>query len=151
MESIGASEPMDVQANLQTFDELDFEVFSNQRWDEFSRSHSDDIVVYWPDGRETRGLERHLDDLRALFAYAPDMRIRQHPIRFGSGEWTCATSLLLGTFTQPMKTPDGKTIPPTGKSFSVPMCTVGRWRDGVMVEEHLFFDSLTFMKQMGVA
>jgi hypothetical protein len=56
-----------------------------------------------------------------------------------------------GTFTQPMPTPDGKAIPPTGKAFKLTMCTVGHWKGGVMDEEYLFWDNATFMKQIGLA
>ena len=37
-----------VAKNIATFDDLDFNVFSHQKWDEFSKSHSKDIVVHWP-------------------------------------------------------------------------------------------------------
>jgi hypothetical protein len=30
------------------------------------------------------------------------------------------------------------------------MCTVGRWKNGVMVEEFLFWDNQTYMKQIGL-
>lgn len=152
MEPTGTTEyGSDVQENLRKFDELDFEIFSNQRWDDFRLNHSPDIVVHWPDGHETRGLARHLDDMRAMFVYAPDTRIKSHPVKIGAGEWTSVIGRMEGTFTRPMKTPDGKTIQPTGKKFSLPMCTVGRWENGVMVEEFLFWDNATYMKQMGAA
>jgi len=47
--------------------------------------------------------------------------------------------------------PDGSSIPPTGKSFKLPMCTIGIWENGVMIEEHLFWDNQAFMKQIGLA
>ena len=50
-----------------------------------------------------------------------------------------------------MPTPDGKTIAPTGKAFKLAMCTVGHWKNGVMDEEYLFWDNLSFMKQIGLA
>jgi hypothetical protein len=31
------------------------------------------------------------------------------------------------------------------------MCTVGHWKDDVMVEEWLFWDNMTYMKQIGLA
>src|SRR5688500_6262226 len=77
-----------VAKNIATFDDLDFNVFSNQKWDELSRSHSKDIIVHWPDGHETRGIEKHIEDLKAMFVYAPDTRIKVHPVKFGSGDWT---------------------------------------------------------------
>jgi predicted ester cyclase len=138
------------QRLLQTFDDLDFNVFSKQRWDQLDRSHAQDVVVHWPDGHQTRGLDVHTGDLKKMFAYAPDTRIVEHPVQFGSGEWTCVTGTMQGTFTAPMPTPDGKTIAPTGKAFTLPMCTVGRWQDGKMAEEWLYWDNQAFLKQIGL-
>ena len=42
-------------------------------------------------------------------------------------------------------------IQPTGKAFKLPMLTVGRWENGVMVEEWLYWDNQAFMKQIGAA
>ena len=62
-------------------------------------------------------------------------RLKEHPIRIGSGEWTAVTGIMEGTFTQPMPIGDGKTIPPTGKAFKLSMVTIGHWtKDGVMSE-----------------
>jgi len=92
------------------------------------------------------------DDLKALFAFAPDTAIQVHPIRFGSGAWTAATGVMTGTFAKPMVTPDGKTIAPTGKRFAIGMATIGHWRkDGVMDHEWLFWDNQDFLKQIGLA
>ena len=47
--------------------------------------------------------------------------------------------------------PDGKEIPPTGKSFDVDFCTVARWdQNGQIIEENLFYDLVSFMKQIGI-
>ncbi|HEY3298173.1 MAG TPA: ester cyclase [Armatimonadota bacterium] len=162
-----------VQKNLKTFDTLDFVVFSNQDWVRFHESHSKDIIVDWPDGHHTNGLARHIEDLKALFVHAPDTSIKVHPVRFGvargaaesamtsdgkikvdpinGGEgFTCVTGIMTGTFTKPMPIGDGKFIQPTGKTFSVPMCTVGHWKNGVMIEEWLYWDNATYAKQLGL-
>jgi len=136
---------------LAKFDDLDFNIISNQQWDRLHESHSNDITVYWPDGHSTQGIEKHIEDLKAMFVYAPDTRIKVHPIKVASGEWTSVIGEMEGTFTQPMPTGDGKTIPPTGKAFKIRMCTVGHWKDGVMDEEYLFWDNMTYMKQLGLA
>ena len=140
-----------VKVHIATFDALDFDVFTHQRWDRLHESHSQDVTVHWPDGHITKGIEKHIEDLKAMFVYAPDTRILVHPIKFGSGDWTSVIGEMEGTFTQPMPTPDGKSIPPTGKPFKLTMCTVGHWRGGVMDEEYLFWDNQTFMKQIGLA
>lgn len=139
------------ETHLATFDTLDFDVFTNQKWDRLHESHSQDVVVHWPDGHQTKGIEKHIEDLKAMFVYAPDTRIQVHPIKFGVGEWSSVIGVMEGTFTKPMPTPDGRTIPPTGKPFKLVMCTVGHWKNGVMDEEYLFWDNQTFMKQIGLA
>jgi len=50
--------------------------------------------------------------------------------------------------TKPMPLGNGKFIQPTGKAFKLPMCTIGHWKDGIMVEEWLFWDSQTYMNQL---
>jgi len=47
--------------HLKTFDTLDFDVFSNQKWDRLRESHAKDIVVTWPDRHETRGLDTQIE------------------------------------------------------------------------------------------
>jgi len=139
-----------VERNLQTFDVLDFDVFSNQKWDRLHESHEEDIVVTWPDGHETKGIDVHIADLKALFVWGPDIQIKVHPIRFGSGSWTAVTGVMSGTFSRPMPTPDGGTIAPTGKRFSLAMVTIGHWVNGRMDHEWLFWDNQEFYKQIGL-
>lgn len=140
------------QANLKNFDDLDFNVYSGQKWDELKRSHSPDILVHYPDGHTSKGLIDHIAELKPMFVFAPDTHINEHPIRIASGEWTAVAGTLEGSFTQPMPIPGGKSIPPTGKAFKLSMVTIGHWnKEGVMDEEWLYWDNLAFMKQIGLA
>ena len=66
----------EVEKNLKVFDVLDFDVFSNQQWSRLGESHAKDIVVTWPDGHETKGIDKHIEDLKAMFVYAPDITIK---------------------------------------------------------------------------
>jgi len=139
-----------IAKNLVTFDTLDYTVFTNQQWTRLHESHSTDIKVNWPDGHFTTGIERHIADLKAMFVYAPNTSIKQHPVRFGSHNMTCVIGVMTGTFTAPMPIGNGKFLQPTGKSFKLPMCTVGIWKDGVMIEEYLFWDNQSYMNQIGL-
>ena len=139
-----------IASHLKTFDELDFDVFSNQKWDRLKESHAQNIKVYWPDGHITEGIDVHIEDLKKLFVHAPDTRIKEHPIKFGSGNYTLVTGVFEGTFTRPMPIGNGKFIQPSGKAFKMPMATVGIWENGVMKEEHLFWDNQTYAKQIGL-
>lgn len=140
-----------VAANLENFDDLDFNVFSNQKWTELHRSHSQDVIVHWPDGHTTNGIDTHIEDLKAMFVWAPDTRIKVHPIKVGQADWTAVIGEMEGTFTQPMPIGEGKTIPPTGKAYKIRMATFSHWtKDGPMDEEYLFWDNQEFMKQIGL-
>ncbi len=140
----------EIQANLKTFDALDFDIFSNQKWDQLKESHAQNVKVVWPDGHFTVGIDKHIEDLKALFVHAPDTRIKEHPVAFGTKNMTIVEGVFEGTFTKPM--PDGKGgfIQPTGKAFKMPMATIGFWKDGTMYEEHLFWDNQTYGKQIGL-
>jgi predicted ester cyclase len=136
--------------NIETFDTLDFDVFSNQKWDRLAESHADDIIVSWPDGHDTRGIQRHIDDLKNLFVHAPDTAIKIHPIRIANGDWTAVTGVMTGTFTRPMTMADGSVVQPTGKKFSLPMATIAHWTNGRMDHEWLYWDNATYMTQLGI-
>lgn len=140
-----------VARNLDTFDTLDFDVYTHQKWDRLGESHASDILVHYPDGHTSKGLHDHIEQLKPMFVFAPDTRIEQHPVKFGNGEWTGVIGVLEGTFTKPMPIGDGKTIAPTGKAFKLSMATIGHWtKAGVMDEEYLFWDNQDFMKQIGL-
>jgi len=140
----------DERAHLDNFDDLDFNVYSGQKWDQLARSHAKDIVVHYPDDSITRGLDAHVEQLKPMFVFAPDSRIREHPIKIASGDRTAVQGAIEGTFTKPMPIGGGKTIAATGKKFKLTMVTIGRWQDGVMIEEWLMWDNQSFMKQIGL-
>ena len=114
----------------------------------------DYALVYWPGGAPpTKG--RHSHDLEAVefFKTFPDNHLinRPYKILLASGNHTCSVADFSGTMKGPMKTADGKVIPPTGKSFRVEFCTVATWNDkGEITEERLFYDQVGLMKQIGL-
>lgn len=139
------------QRNLANFDDLDFRVYSGQKWDEFKKSHASDILVHYPDGSTTTGIPDHLEKLKPQFAFAPDTRIDEHPIKLADRNYTAVQGIMEGTFSKPLDLGNGKVIQPTGKKFTLPMMTVGRWEDGLMKEEWLFWDNASFMQQIGAS
>jgi predicted ester cyclase len=146
----GAKAGPNADHHLATFDQLDFDVFSNQDWDRLELSHDRDVIVVWPDGHSTTGIAQHIADLKSMFTYAPDTRIKLHPIRIAVGEWTAVMGVMEGTFSKPMVAPDGKVIQPTGKTFRLNMATIGRWHNGRMIQEWLFWDNKAYRKQIGL-
>lgn len=138
------------EKNLATYENFDLTVFSGQDWARLKESHSENVVVHWPDGRETTGLAKHLEDLKAFFVFAPDTAIKAHTAKFGSDGLTATTGVMTGTFTKPMPVGEGRVIQPTGRAFSLPLCAVCQWKGGDIVEKWLYWDNQTFSRQLGV-
>jgi hypothetical protein len=92
---------------------LDFDIYTNQKWERF-KEHSPDILVHYPDGHTTKGLAAHIAALKPQFVFAADTRIREDPVKIASGEWTSVIGVMEGTFSQQMQTRNGP-IAPTGK------------------------------------
>ncbi|MBS0216520.1 MAG: ester cyclase [Proteobacteria bacterium] len=147
-----AGMPAALARHLANFDDLDFHVYTGQQWENLHKSHGKNIVVHYPDGHTTKGIPDHIKELKFMWTFAPDNRITQHPIRFGTsdGEWTAVMGYIDGTFSKPMDLGGGKIIQPTGKTYHVQMTTLGHWtKDGTMDEEYLFWDNATLMQQIG--
>jgi hypothetical protein len=145
--------PAELARNLANFDDLDFHVYTGQQWENFHKSHGQNILVHYPDGHTTKGIPDHLKELKFMWTFAPDNRITEHSVRFGTADaqWTAVMGFLDGTFSKPMVVPNGTVIQPTGKKYHLPMATLGRWnKQGVMDEEYLFWDNATLMQQIGV-
>lgn len=138
------------ETNLKRFDTLDFDAYSKQDWKLFTELHCADVVVHFPDGRETRGIEQHVHDIKQLFSGTPDSRISSHPIRVGSKDWTAVTGVMEATFSEPMALGGGAVQPPTGKKLKLTMATFARWKDGCIAEEFLFWDNAAYAKQLGI-
>jgi len=135
---------------MQTLDDA----WNSQDLDTFASRHRDDVVVRWPGQPETRGVDAHRQEAIDFYRTFPDQHVGNRPYKMliAQGEWTCSIARFTGTMTGPMKGPDGKDIAPTGKSFEVDFCTVARWdENGQIIEENLFYDLMTFMKQLGLS
>lgn len=123
-------------------------------WETFRARHTEDVAVYWPGGgAPTRG--RHNHDLEAVefFKTFPDNHLinRPYKILIAEGNHTTSVADFYGTMKGPMKTADGKVIPPTNKGFHVEFCTAATWNDaGEIMEERLFYDLVGLMKQVGL-
>jgi ketosteroid isomerase-like protein len=140
------------QENMELMQTLD-DAWNAQDLETFAQRHKEDVVVRWPGQPPTHGIRDHRQEAIEFFKAFPDQHLDNRPYKvfFASGDWTCSIAHFTGTMTGSMKGPDGKEIPPTGKRFEVDFCTVARWDNGQIVEENLFYDLVTFMKQIGLS
>ncbi len=144
---------MDTQENMQLMQTLD-DAWNTQDWDTFRKRHAKDVAVYWPGQPDpTRGREAHEEESKQYFKTFPDNHIDNHPYKifFAQDDYTCSVANFTGTMKGSMTGPKGESIEPTNKSFHVEFCTVAHWNEaGEITEERLFYDLVTFMKQIGL-
>lgn len=134
---------------MQTLDDA----WNAQDWDTFAKRHRQDVIVRWPGQLPTHGVHDHRLESIELFKTYPDNHIQNRPYRvfFAAGDWTCSIARFTGAMKGPMRTPDGREIRPTGKSFEVDFCTVAHWDEhGQIIEENLFYDLVGLMTQIGL-
>lgn len=105
------------RANLERFDQLDFDAWNKRNWTLFSEIHAPDVLVVDFSGNATKGIEQHLQWAMAAISAAPESKVLAHPIKIAAGNWTAVTGTLPGNAT---------------------MITLAHWEDGRIAEEYLF-------------
>jgi steroid delta-isomerase-like uncharacterized protein len=70
-------------------------------------------------------------------------------LRLDCGGYIVSENNLSGTHTAPLVTPQGE-IPATGNSASVDGVSIFKIENGEIKSEHLYFDQMTFLAQLGL-
>ncbi len=143
---------MSAQDNKERMQTLD-DAWNSQDWDTFEARHAKNTAVYWPGQPEpTRGVDNHRHESAEFFkTFENHLDNRPYKVLIADGDWTCSIARWTGRMVGPMKGPDGKEIPATGKSFELNFCTIARWENGQIVEENLFYDQVGLMHQVGLS
>jgi predicted ester cyclase len=141
---------MSVEENLKIIESAD-EAFNNKDWDAFNDRHTESVISYSPMTPEpTTGIDSHRKSVKTLLSAFPDFHMNRE-LSFGQGDWVCSTYTLTGTHKGPLQGPSGKTVPPTNKPVRIPFVAAVRFEGGKIAEEHIYFDRLTMLAQLGVA
>jgi hypothetical protein len=106
-----------VARNLAGMDELDFKGWNPADWNGvFAHYHTSDVLVDVKGQEATHGIQEHIDAMKDMTGGSP-AQLTSHPIKFGSGDWTC----VVGEFE------DGSR-----------MVTVAKWHDGAIADEYIW-------------
>lgn len=92
-----------VSKNLKGMDELDFIGWNGADWQGvFAHYHTDDVYVDWKGQEPTRGIQQHIDTMKAFVdsAGGTPPRIVSHPIGFG-GPVSSASSKMVAAWSLP--------------------------------------------------
>jgi predicted ester cyclase len=109
-------------------------------------ANNDDSELVMPGGMQLRGQEQS-DVLRAFWQALPDATI-SWKTHVESGSMIAGEGVLSGTHTGPFRTPQGE-IPPSGREVALPYAFIRRVEGGKISSEHLYFDQLEFLEQLG--
>lgn len=108
-----------------------------------------DAVALTPDG-EFRGRDAIAEYMGDFATAVPDSRF-EHEHRYEAGDTAIDEGWFQGTNTGPLKLPDGRTLPATGKQIRIHGCDIATVEDGRIVDYRLYFDELAFLEQLGLA
>lgn len=109
--------------------------------------YSADVILEMPGGMKLQGLEQVLQIESVFWAAIPDGRISRDT-EFVAGDTVIAEGVMTGTQSGPFRMPQGE-IPPSGNPINLRYASVKRVIDGKIVEEHLYFDQMELMTQIG--
>jgi steroid delta-isomerase-like uncharacterized protein len=112
-----------------------------------ARNETPDIEFEAP-GVKLRGREQVADFFGAYWRAFPDALVTLRS-RMIDGETVVSENVLTGTHTGPLFTPGGD-IPPTGRRIETHGVAVQRVSAGLVASEHLYFDQVELLTQLGM-
>jgi steroid delta-isomerase-like uncharacterized protein len=106
-----------------------------------------DTEAMLPGGLILRGAEQVIQVVRSFWEALPDGKISSEN-EVAAGDTVVTEGTLSGTHTGTFRSPQGD-IPASGNRIALRYVSVKRIRDGKVAQEHLYFDQLEFLQQIG--
>jgi hypothetical protein len=110
-------------------------------------NESPDVEWVMPGGITLRGPEAVAELQKIYWAALPDARVTPAN-QLIAGSTVVTEGYMTGSHTGTLRTSQGD-IPPSGNRIKLRYVTVQRVKDGLIVSEHLYFDQLEFLGQIG--
>jgi predicted ester cyclase len=106
-----------------------------------------DIEFVMPGGVTLLGSKNMLPVVQSFWEALPDAAIVPENY-FTSGDVVVTEGQIVGTHKGPFRTPQGE-IAATGNNVKLRYAAIKRVAGGKLVSEHLFFDQMEFLQQLG--
>jgi predicted ester cyclase len=123
------------------------DAFNSQDADGRAAIEAPDIDFVMPGGMTLRGHEQVMQVVRAFWDALPDAKITAVDL-VAVGNVVVAEGTIAGTHSGTFQTPQGE-IPPTGNPVNLRYAAVKRFEGDRLVSEHLYFDQLELLQQLG--
>jgi steroid delta-isomerase-like uncharacterized protein len=122
--------------------------FNAKDADAFVGNESPDIEFALPGAITLRGRDQVRAYMEIFWRAFPDASVTPQA-RILTEDIAVIEAVFSGTQTGTLHTPTGE-IPPTGRQVSLRQVAVQRVKDGLVISEHLYFDQLELMAQLGL-
>lgn len=106
-----------------------------------------DVELEMPGGMQLKGLDQVQQIESAFWQALPDSQITRTD-QLIAGDSVITEGFFTGTHTGPFPTPQGE-IPASGNPVNIRFASVKRVSAGKIVSEHLYFDQMELMMQIG--
>jgi predicted ester cyclase len=123
------------------------EAFNTRDPDGRKATEAADIESVLPGGMTLRGPEQTLAVAQSFWEAIPDGTITSDR-QIEVGDLVVAEGYLIGTHSGPFRTPQGE-VPPSGNQVKLRYASIKQVEAGRITSEHLYFDQLEFMQQIG--
>jgi steroid delta-isomerase-like uncharacterized protein len=110
-------------------------------------TETSDIESVLPGGITLRGREEVVSFLRIFWDALPDAKLTREN-ELVAGDSVVIEGILTGTHSGTFRAPGGE-IPASGNPIRLRYAAVKRIREGQVASEHLYFDQLDFLQQLG--
>ena len=140
---------MSVKENLKILETHD-RAFNERDWELSSKCYTDDVVSYNPESQEPeKGIKALRETGEEFVKSFPDMQMKGE-VSFGQDDWVFRSYTVTGTHTGYLLGPGDSKIPPTNRSLKMSAGVAYKFKEGKIAEEHVYYDRLVFMEQLGL-
>jgi predicted ester cyclase len=119
-----------------------------QDMNEYLAAQHPEIELVLPGGTTLRGHDQVRQYIQSQWSAFPDGHVTRLN-QIATADQAATEIALTATHSGPLSTPEGP-IPPTGKRVNVRFVAVHRIKDGVATSEHVYFDQLDMLTQLGL-
>jgi ketosteroid isomerase-like protein len=119
-----------------------------QDMDEYLAAQHPEIELVLPGGITARGHDQVRQYIQAQWTAFPDGHVTRLN-QIATDDQAATEIALTATHSGLLNTPNGP-VPPTGKRINVRFVAVHRIKDGMATSEHVYFDQLDTLMQLGL-
>ena len=127
------------------------DAWNAQDLETFAQRHKPDVVVRWPGRPPTHGRPDHRQEAVDFLTAFPDQHVDNRPYKvFSSGDWDLLDRAFRADLYRTDVGPRRQGGPAHREVVRGRHLHGCQWHDEQIVEENLFYDPVTFMKQIGL-